>query len=88
MRIEKARKTAGREDTDYQFLLSMLTEYAHPRDKITEWLKSGDLIRVKKGLYVFGPEIALVHYSLEVLANLIFGRVQKLRYGPLNSDLD
>lgn len=73
MRIEAVRKIAGREEIDYQFLLSMLTEYAHPRDKITEWLKTGELIRVKKGLYVFGPESSLVPYSLEVLANLIYG---------------
>ncbi len=73
MRLEKVRKVAGREEIDYQFLLSMLNDYAHPRDKISEWLKSGDLIRVKKGLYVFGKQIAQTPYSLEVLANLIYG---------------
>lgn len=73
MRIEKIRKIADREEIDYQFLISLLTEYAYPRDKISEWLKSGDLIRVKKGLYVFGESIALAPYSQEVLANLIYG---------------
>lgn len=71
--IATIRKLAGREVIDYQFLLSILSEYAHPRDKITEFLKSGDLIRVKKGLYVFGNQIAQTPYSLEVLANLIYG---------------
>ncbi|HEX4045359.1 MAG TPA: hypothetical protein VHZ76_06825 [Gammaproteobacteria bacterium] len=73
MKIETVRKIAGREEIDYQFLISMLAEYACPRDKITEWLKSGDLIRIKKGLYIFGPEIASTPYSLEVLSNLIYG---------------
>src|SRR5579862_4289111 len=73
MKLETVRKIAGKEEIDYQFLLSLLSEYAHPRDKISEWLKSGDLIRVKKGLYVFGKQIALIPYSLEVLANLIYG---------------
>lgn len=73
MKLEKIRKLVGREVIDYQFLLSMLNEYAHPRDKISEWLKCGDLIRVKKGLYVFGKQIAQAPYSLEVLANLIYG---------------
>lgn len=73
MNIETLRKLAGREEIDYQFLLSSLTEYRSPRDKISEWLKSGDLIRVKKGLYIFGKQIALTPYSPEVLANLIYG---------------
>ena len=73
MNIETVRKIAAREEIDYQFLLSTLSQYSHPRDKISEWLKSGALIRVKKGLYVFGKHIALTPYSLEVLANLIYG---------------
>lgn len=73
MNIEMVRKLAEREEIDYQFLLSTLSEYARPRDKISEWLKSGDLIRVKKGLYVFGEHIALTPYSHEILANLIYG---------------
>ncbi|MBV9575107.1 MAG: hypothetical protein JO149_00615 [Gammaproteobacteria bacterium] len=73
MNLEKIRKVAQREEIDYQFLLSMLSEYARPRDKISEWLKSGELIRVKKGLYVFGKQISQTSYSLEVLANLIYG---------------
>lgn len=73
MKIELIRKNAGKEEIDYQFLLSMLSEYSHPRDKISAWLKSGDLIRIKKGLYIFGKNVALTAFSLEVLANLIYG---------------
>lgn len=73
MRIETVRKLAKQEIIDYQFLLSALSEYSRPRDKITAWLKSGELIRVKKGLYVFGKDIALTPYSHELLGNLIYG---------------
>lgn len=73
MKIEMLRKLADREEIDYSFLISALKEYAYPRDKISSWLKSGELIRVKKGLYVFGKDIALQPYSKEVLANLIYG---------------
>jgi hypothetical protein len=73
MNLEAARKLAGREEIDYQFLLSILNEYSHPRDKISAWLQVGDLIRVKKGIYVFGPRVAQTAYSIEVLANLIYG---------------
>lgn len=73
MNIERLRTLADKEEVDYQFLLSMLSDYAHPRDKITRWIKMGELIRVKKGLYVFGKHGALNAYSKEVLANLIYG---------------
>lgn len=73
MNAMQLRKLIGREELDYQLLLSALSEYAYPRDKITGWLKSGELIRVKKGLYVFGKNTALQPYSQELLANLIYG---------------
>ncbi len=53
--------------------MSALSSYAWPREKISSWLKSGELIRVKKGLYVFGSAVAHHPFSTEVLANLIYG---------------
>ena len=74
MQIATLRKLAGREEIDYQFIMSILNkEYACPREKVSAWLKSRELIRVKKGLYIFGDTIALQPYSKEVLANLIYG---------------
>ncbi len=73
MRIEALRKLADKEELDYQFLISALKNYSRPRDKISAWLKTGDLIRVKKGLYVFGKEVSQSPFSHEVLANLIYG---------------
>ncbi len=71
--IENIRKNAVTEEIDYNLVMSALADYAHPRDVITRLLKSGALIRVKKGLYVFGPAYARQPYSLETLANLIYG---------------
>lgn len=73
MHIHALRKIANREEIDYLFLISTLQKYARPREKISDWLKSGELIRVKKGLYVFGETIAEEPFSKEVLANLIYG---------------
>jgi hypothetical protein len=73
VKIEDIRKNAGREEIDYQFLMSQLANYANPRDKISDWLRAGSLIRVKKGIYVFGKNSAISPYSLAVLANLIYG---------------
>lgn len=60
-------------ELDYPFLIHHLQGYSKPRDKITRLLKNGDLIRVKKGLYVLGESHRQQLVSLEVLANLIYG---------------
>ena len=61
------------EEFDYLALLQSLQEYAHPRDKITTMLRRGDIVRVKKGIYVFGRAYARRPYSLEIQANMIYG---------------
>lgn len=71
--IDIIRKKVIADEIDYGFLMSCLSDYKNPRDKITQLLKSKILIRVKKGLYVFGPDYARGPYSREVLANLIYG---------------
>jgi hypothetical protein len=67
------RRRVGREEFDYQALMAVLSEYANPRDKVTALLRRGDIVRVKKGLYVFGDELRRRPYSRELLANLIYG---------------
>ena len=58
---------------DYQTLTDVLKELSFPRDKITDLLRKGIIIRVKKGLYVFGDRYQRHPYSKELLANLIYG---------------
>lgn len=67
------RQHFPQEELDYLGLMSVLSGYANPRDKIRNLLASGDLLRVKKGLYVFNEHLASRPYSKEVLANLIYG---------------
>lgn len=71
--IESIRNLIPREEFDYQMLLDALAEYARPRDKITQWLNKGVIVRIKKGLYVFGDSLRRKPYSRELLANLIYG---------------
>lgn len=73
MDIHVIRQLAKREEIDYLFLMNSLKEYRQPRNKIQALLKAKDLIRIKKGLYVFGEKAQLEPYSKEVLANLIYG---------------
>lgn len=58
---------------DYLTLLQFLSDYQSPRDKITRMIKEGEIVRVKKGLYVWGGEQGSAPYSKEVLANQIYG---------------
>ena len=53
--------------------MSCLSVYTRPREKVTDLLRKGVIVRVKKGLYVFGKHHAREPYSREVLANLIYG---------------
>lgn len=71
--IHLIRESATTEEIDYNLLSACLQDYASPRDVITRLLRSGDLIRVKKGLYVFGEFYRRRLISLEVLANQIYG---------------
>lgn len=58
---------------DYQTLIDALQELSYPRDKITDLIKKGIIIRIKKGLYIFGDRYRKHPYSRELLANLIYG---------------
>lgn len=71
--IEAIRKKISQEEFDYQTLLDCLKKYARPRDKISDLIKKRVIIRVKKGLYIFGDEYRRRPYSREILANLIYG---------------
>jgi hypothetical protein len=57
---------------DYLFLISLLKEYRRPREKIGLMIKNGQILRIKKGLYVLSPGLGGV-LNVKVLANVIFG---------------
>jgi predicted transcriptional regulator of viral defense system len=67
------RNQIQREEFDHQTLLDALRSYARPRDKISDLLRKGIIVRVKKGLYIFGKDYRRDYYSPELLANLIYG---------------
>ncbi|MBN2429816.1 MAG: hypothetical protein JXK94_15885 [Deltaproteobacteria bacterium] len=71
--ITTLRKAIPWEEFDYQVLLNVLQNYAYPRDKISDLLAKGVILRVKKGLYIFGNDYRIKPYTREILANLIYG---------------
>lgn len=66
-------ENAPGEELDYGFVMECLKAYKNPRVKLNYLLKIEALVRVKKGIYVFGKNFARQPYSSEVLANMIYG---------------
>lgn len=66
-------KSIPYEEFDYQTLLDAVHGYARPRMKISGMLAKGDIIRVKKGLYILGEPLRRRPFCRELLANLIYG---------------
>jgi len=57
---------------DYQYLINRLKSYRNPRNKIGLMIKKGQIIRIKKGIYILSS-----NYGGEIdkftIANLIYG---------------
>lgn len=57
----------------HHVLMEALGEYRRPNDKISELIKSGELLALRRGLYVPGPEMDLPYPDLFVIANNLRG---------------
>ncbi|PKL50333.1 MAG: hypothetical protein CVV42_03500 [Candidatus Riflebacteria bacterium HGW-Riflebacteria-2] len=55
---------------DHAFLMQELKDYASPRAKLTRMIKSGEIIQVRRGLFLAASEKG---YSLKSLAAIIYG---------------
>ena len=73
MGLQSLRNACAGEVLDYGLLMSHLQKYKAPHRKITTMLKKAELIRVKKGLYVFGELYRRHPLNMRILANLIYG---------------
>jgi len=71
--ILKIRKNISQEIFNYTQVIDILNEYRKPRDVISKLIKHGDIIRIRKGLYIFGKIWQRHEFSPELLANLIYG---------------
>jgi len=73
MSFEAFRHDIRSEVFDYQLLSSYFPNLKKIRDKVSSLVAEGKIIRVKKGLYVFGEKWRRSPLNLEVIANLIYG---------------
>lgn len=71
--IEKVRLSIEREVFDYTQLMDALKEYKKPRDAVSILLQKGHIIRLRKGLYIFGDLWQRKEISKELLASLVYG---------------
>lgn len=73
MGFESFRRQTEIEIFDYQLIANYFKRLKNPRNKVASLIAEGRIIRVKKGLYVFGKEWRHAPFSLEMLANLVYG---------------
>ena len=67
------RKAIPNEIFDYQQAMSALSIYRSPRAHLTQLMRKKHIIRIRKGLYVFGDDLRRRAVVPELLANLIYG---------------
>jgi predicted transcriptional regulator of viral defense system len=58
---------------DFATLVTLFGDYKSPKDKIASLEKSGELIRLKKGLFVVSSELSGQPVSRELIANHLYG---------------
>ncbi len=57
---------------DYSCLMWLLRSYRSPRDKVSLMLRNGEIVRIKKGLYILAPEYG-GEVDVKIIANLMYG---------------
>lgn len=58
---------------DFTTLATVLGGYKYPKDKVSKMEKGGELIRLKKGLFVVAPSVHRMAISKELIANHLYG---------------
>src|SRR5690554_4092696 len=73
MSIKRDIRPYANSPLPHRFVSEVLAEYNRPNDKISELVRSGFLISLRRGLYVPGPESDLPIPNLFLIANHLRG---------------
>ena len=73
MNLRRKIKTYTDAPLSHNVVMDVLATYNRPNDKISEMIKSGELISLRRGLYVPGPELDLPIPDRFVIANHLRG---------------
>lgn len=73
MKFRRKIKAYTQAPMSHHVVMETLAEYKRPNDKISDLLKNGALLSLRKGLYISGPETDLPTPDLFVIANHLRG---------------
>lgn len=73
MELRKLAKGYGEAPFTRHLILSLLKEYSRPNDKISELLNQGELVSLRRGLYIAGPDAGLPRPHPFLMANHLCG---------------
>ncbi len=73
MDIIQLKKKIPAKYFDYQSLKAAIEGQVHARRYIGQLIRKGYIVRIKKGLYVWGQQLDYAGYAKEIPANLIYG---------------
>ena len=73
MELKKIAKGFGDAPFSRHLMLEILKDYKRPNDKISELVKSGELLSIRRGLYIPGPETDLPVPKPFLIANHLRG---------------
>ena len=73
MNLRRKIKTYTYAPISHNVIMEALATYSRPNDKISEMIKSGELVSLRRGLYVPGPELDLPIPESFVIANHLRG---------------
>jgi len=69
----KRLRALGNMPFGHGVLMSLLTDYRRPNDKIASWLAGGGIVALRRGLYVLGQDLRDKPVSMPLVANLLYG---------------
>ncbi|MBR7167540.1 MAG: hypothetical protein IKD33_01880, partial [Bacteroidales bacterium] len=70
--METTLKQFGNIPITTDVLVSILGDYKAPLQKIMMMERSGELLRIKRGLYVVSPNISGYNISMSLIANHLY----------------
>ncbi len=73
MEFRKMIKEYSESPISRHLILELLRDYQRPNDKISELLKSKELISIRRGLYIVGPKLDLPRPESFLIANHLRG---------------
>ena len=73
MNLRRKIKTYANAPITHNVVMDALATYSRPNDKISEMIRSGELVSLRRGLYVPGPELDLPIPDNFVIANHLRG---------------